>query len=395
MKTGTDLESQRGHVLHQCACTLDRAPRPVESSEKTIPRRVDFRAVELPQPAANESVMSLEKRTPRRVPELSRTFCGADDVCEEHGRENSIRLLRPAQARQELRGLAHRLLVHLVIDPREEPAQPGQLGDLTCGDSRRDVLRLGAQLRFAENERWHAHRRQDVAHVCFLHRPEKRERCARAEASAHVPDEPLLEGVVVGQAGSPLAQQLGKECALSPAFSHGRKTPTPLLLVRRPRIVRASRSAHGRFEENEPGCALRVRSREQERGPRPLMPGPQHRALRTGCVHHGPHIIHPRLECRSLTNAVGKAGATLVEHQQAREDRQPGGVPYDQRLIPGGQQVAGHAAKPDHVDWAVADYLIGDRDVAASCVLDVRNFHGSSVSSTPGWSHTYLHQRRA
>jgi hypothetical protein len=114
------------------------------------------------------------------------------------------------------------------------------------------------------------------------------------------------------------------------------------------------------------------------------MRGPQHRALRTGRVHHSPHVIHSGLECRSLTNAVGKAGATLVEHQQAREAGQPDGVPHDQGLIPGGQQVAGHAAKPDHVDWTVAHHLIRDRDVAASRVVDVRNFHKSPVSSTPG-----------
>jgi len=122
VKTSTDLKPERAHVLYQCARTLDRAPRPIESSEKAIARSVDFRAFELPQPAANESVMSLEKRTPRRVPELSRMFCGADNVGKQHGCENSIWLLRPADARQEPLSLAHCLFVHLVIDPREEAA---------------------------------------------------------------------------------------------------------------------------------------------------------------------------------------------------------------------------------------------------------------------------------
>jgi hypothetical protein len=178
VKTGADLEPEPAHVLYQRARTLDRTPRPIESSEKAIAHRIDFRAVELSQPAANDSVMSLEQRTPRRVPELSRTFCGADNVCEEHSRENSVWLLRRAEARQEPLGLAHRLLMHLVIDPREETAQPGQLDDLASGDSRCDVLRLGALLRLAENERWHADRQQDVAHVGVLHRAEKRKCCA-------------------------------------------------------------------------------------------------------------------------------------------------------------------------------------------------------------------------
>src|SRR6266545_859694 len=267
VKTSTDLKPERAHVLYQCSRTLDRTPRPIESSEKAITRSVDFRAVELPEPAANKSVMTLEKRTPSRVPELGRAFCGADNVGKQHGCENSLWFLWPADAGQEPLGLAHRLFVHLVIDPREEAAQPGELSDLAPGDSLRDVLRLRALPRFAMNQRRDAHRRQDVAHVRFLHRPEKRERRARAEASAHVPDEPSLEGVVAGQVGSPLTQQLGEEFALSPAFPHRRKAPTPLLLVRRPRIVRTSRSADGRFEQDEPGRALRVRSCEQERSP--------------------------------------------------------------------------------------------------------------------------------
>jgi len=105
------------------------------------------------------------------------------------------------------------------------------------------------------------------------------------------------------------------------------------------------------------------------------MRGPQHRALRTSRVHHRPDVIHPGLESRSLTNAVGKPCASLVEPQHAGKSRQPERVPHDQRLVPRGQQVAGHAAEPDHVDRALAHYLIGDCDVAAAGVLDVRNVH--------------------
>ena len=71
MKTGTDLEPERAHVLHQGTRTLDRPPRTIESGEKAIARSVDFGPSELPQPAANEGVMSLEQLPPRRVPELS------------------------------------------------------------------------------------------------------------------------------------------------------------------------------------------------------------------------------------------------------------------------------------------------------------------------------------
>jgi hypothetical protein len=71
VKTGTDLQSERARILYQCARTLDRPSRAVDNREKAIARCVDFLAVELSQPSANESVMSLEKSAPRRVPELS------------------------------------------------------------------------------------------------------------------------------------------------------------------------------------------------------------------------------------------------------------------------------------------------------------------------------------
>src|SRR5439155_22285269 len=116
----------------------------MKGSEEAIARSVDLLAIELPQPAANESVVLLEQRTPRRIPELGRTLCGADDVGEEDRCENSIRFPWPADARQEPLGLAHRLLMHRVVDPGEQTVQAGQLNDLASGDPLGDVLRLGA-----------------------------------------------------------------------------------------------------------------------------------------------------------------------------------------------------------------------------------------------------------
>ena len=88
--------------------------------------------------------MTLEKRSPCRVSELSRTFRGAHNVGEQHGCEDPIRLIRPGEVGQEALVLAHRLLVHVIVDPREESAQLRQLRDLARWDSRGDVVRLGA-----------------------------------------------------------------------------------------------------------------------------------------------------------------------------------------------------------------------------------------------------------
>src|SRR6266545_3335853 len=101
VKAGPNLEPERAHILHQRTRTLDRPARTVERGEEAVARSVDLLAVELPQPAPNESVMLLEQRTPRRVPELRGTLCRADDVGEEHGCENSVWLLWSADAAQE------------------------------------------------------------------------------------------------------------------------------------------------------------------------------------------------------------------------------------------------------------------------------------------------------
>src|SRR5438067_5415928 len=85
--------------------------------------------------------------------------------------------------RMEPLTLAHRLLVDVVIDPREEAVETQQLGELASGDPPCDVFRLGTLIGLAQNQRRHAHRGQDVAHVRVLHRPEKRERSTRTEAS--------------------------------------------------------------------------------------------------------------------------------------------------------------------------------------------------------------------
>ena len=45
---------------------------------------------------------------------------------------------------------------------------------------------------------------------------------------------------------------------------------------------------------------------------------------------------------------------------------------HEQRLVPCREQVAGDPADEDDVDRALADDLVGDRDVAASGVVDVR-----------------------
>src|SRR5207253_4344765 len=101
VEAGTDLEAERLHVLDQRAGTLDRAARAIECGEEAVPRSVDLVAVKLIQPAADEGMMALEERTPRRVPDLGRMLRRADDVGEQHRREDAFGFLWLTDPRQE------------------------------------------------------------------------------------------------------------------------------------------------------------------------------------------------------------------------------------------------------------------------------------------------------
>src|SRR5207244_8441323 len=151
VQAGAAFDTDRMYVLDESARAVDRAARAVKGGEKAVACGVDLLAVELPKPPTDERVMLLEKPKPRGVPELGRPLRRRDDVGKEHGCEHTIRLGRSADARQEPFGLAHRLFVHLVVDPGEQSAQAGQLGNRAASDSLRDVLRLRALRGLAEN----------------------------------------------------------------------------------------------------------------------------------------------------------------------------------------------------------------------------------------------------
>src|SRR5438046_2106742 len=81
-----------------------------------------------------------------------------------------------------------------------------------------------------------------------------------------------------------------------------------------------------------------------------------------------------------LPHTIREPGASLVEHQHASRFGETLDVAYEQRLLPGGEQVAGRAADEDEVGRALADNLVGDRDVAAACVADFGRPHCTSFT---------------
>src|SRR5690349_21059618 len=81
-----------------------------------------------------------------------------------------------------------------------------------------------------------------------------------------------------------------------------------------------------------------------------------------------------------LANSIGEPRPPLVEHQQAAELGQALDMADQQRLVPRRSEVARHAAYEDNVRASVADNLVGDRDVSATGVADVRYLHERSLS---------------
>ncbi len=97
-------------------------------------------------------------------------------------------------------------------------------------------------------------------------------------------------------------------------------------------------------------------------------------------VHHGPDVVHRRLDRLHLAHTIREAGPALVEHQHAAARGKPFDVAHEERLLPGREQIAGDPAHEDEVRRACADDLIGDRDIAAARVAHFGRLHGRSVS---------------
>jgi hypothetical protein len=77
-------------------------------------------------------------------------------------------------------------------------------------------------------------------------------------------------------------------------------------------------------------------------------------------VHHGPQIIHALFEAGEATDAVGEAGATLVEEDEPGKRCKPPEEACDDRIILEAFDVGDEAWYEDKVEGAATDQLIGD-----------------------------------
>ena len=243
---------------------------------------------------------------------------------------------------------------------------------------RRLVSRCGAM----EHQRRRPHRGQHVADVAFHRHAVERDRLRGARAAPLVPDEPLEPVLVLSTGRAQPVRTFDEVSAVAPAVSDLAQLAAPLLVVRRPRIVRRPEAARRRVVEDEGARPLRIRGREQERDPRAFLRRPEHRALGIDGVHDGADVVHPRLERRHLANRVREAAPALVEQEDAGVPGEILDVVDEQRHVPAGQQVGERAADEHEVDRSVPHDLVGDRHVAAPGVADVRHVHGRIL---PSW----------
>src|SRR5439155_24276403 len=92
VQPGSHVDSEVFDRLRDCRGATDRTRRPVEAGEETVAGRVELRAAEAGQLAADQRVVLAEQLAPARIAQL-RGFRGrADDVREEHCREHSVGL---------------------------------------------------------------------------------------------------------------------------------------------------------------------------------------------------------------------------------------------------------------------------------------------------------------
>src|SRR3954466_10363821 len=97
-----DLQVQCSNNVAHCTCTFDGSARSVEGSDEAIAASADFAALKAFQLSTDGKVVRIQDVVPLPVAQLCETLGRADDVGEEHGREDPIGSRRVDRAGKEL-----------------------------------------------------------------------------------------------------------------------------------------------------------------------------------------------------------------------------------------------------------------------------------------------------
>src|SRR3954447_21521770 len=123
VQPGPDLEVERTERVTDRRRGDNRSRRPVEGGKETVASRVELATLEAGQLAAHDGVMPLQQLPPGRIAERGRALGRADDVREEDGRQDALRLDSAGELRDESRRQRHRRPVSLVVGPRVDSTE--------------------------------------------------------------------------------------------------------------------------------------------------------------------------------------------------------------------------------------------------------------------------------
>jgi len=181
-----NFEAELADALRDRACAHDRARWSVECGEETVAGVVDLAAAVQVKLTADARVMTLEQVGPAAVAESVRLLGRADQIGEEDRRQDALRRSLAARVPSKSPRLGLRNAIGLLVDPVVDALQRRQLDDARSLDALGEVLGRAALRGAREDDRRHAHRRQDVRDVGLHHHPEERQSRAGAQAAAHV-----------------------------------------------------------------------------------------------------------------------------------------------------------------------------------------------------------------
>jgi hypothetical protein len=242
---------------------------------------------------------------------------------------------------------------------------PRHLEASGAGNPRRDVLGFFAVVGCVSNERWHSNRAEHVADVDIEHHPQDRRHGTRAGREPVVPGPAGDELRVIGMRRGDRTDRLLCVFVGAP-HAQGVLEVLSLLLERlSPRVLRLPGPFGVCVEEDQAERAFRVGGREERAHRGRFDRAEQHRALRSGGVENGAHVVHPSFQRCRLARSVGQTGAAAVEEDEAREGRDPVVKRPLKRCLALDLDVACEAVGKDDVGRPFPIGRIRDREVAA------------------------------